>query len=428
MSGDTARMVRRTSLHQDEEMRSRAMSVGSSLARRRLSSLDHNYTMLFQVGKLELQMISPDNKAVKLHKYFKDISQITQGQKNSDHFGFICRETPAAAAAPAGSEGSQEAPRAGPGAAMPPAAGHKSGYVGYIFRCQNDKIAEDVINTLTQAFRSAYDVIRQSKRHNQQHCDYCPASWFNKLCAELDGLGPEAIQAVIVRALECLPAEERRELLLKLSGAEAVDAAEQNELLMSLLRFLCDEKQRKHTHVPAGQLPPLGHDSSNLLFDLSSGLNKAKRSLTSRLEQVWKYNRGREETKENSQPEHLVLHQHSASTTPEGSPCPTPTKAEFRYEYPADSPVASRPRSSTIAGSSGEGYRREYRTRNLNQAARTDSPMVAIFKRMGNSPRAADTGRPGGDGTPRHANASWRQAIFNRIRTPGMFSRSVCSN
>ena len=64
------------------------------------------------------------------------------------------------------------------------------------------------------------------------------------------------MQGVILRALECLPTEERRELLVKLSGAEAIDTAEQNELLMSLLRFLCDEKQRKHTHVAAGQPAP----------------------------------------------------------------------------------------------------------------------------------------------------------------------------
>ena len=67
-------------------MRHRAGSVGSSLmaGRRRLGSMDGNYTMLFQVGKLELQMISPDNKAVKLHKFFKDISQITQVKEQED--------------------------------------------------------------------------------------------------------------------------------------------------------------------------------------------------------------------------------------------------------------------------------------------------------------------------------------------------------
>ena len=74
-------------------------------------------------------------------------------------------------------------------------------------------------------------------------------------CPPCAGLSPDAVQSVILRALECLPSEERRELLLKLAGAEAVDAQEQNELLMSLLRFLCDEKQRSHTHVTAGQPP-----------------------------------------------------------------------------------------------------------------------------------------------------------------------------
>ncbi|XP_043243076.1 TBC1 domain family member 4-like isoform X2 [Amphibalanus amphitrite] len=431
MSGDTARMRRRSAVHQEEAGgRLRAGSVGSSLmaVRRRLSSMDHNYTMLFQVGKLELQMISPDNKAVKLHKFFRDISQITQGVKNSDHFGFICREFPTPVHAPGAATGASGSGSAegqpSPAPTPPPGGSHPKGsFVGYIFRCQNDKIAEDVINTLTQAFRNAHEMIRQSKRQAIQQCDYCPTVWFNKLCAELEGLSPEVTQTVVVRALDCLPADERRELLVKLAGAQTVDAAEQNELLMSLLRFLCDEKQRKHTHVTAGQpLPPHGYDSHNLLFDLSSGLNKAKRSLTSRLEQVWKYNRTRDESRDvsgsSAQPDQLVMHQGSASTTPETSPCPTPTKADFRYEYPSDSPVASRPRSSTIAGSSRDGYRREYRGKTAAQPARNDSPMVAIFKKMGQSPRGPEPLGPGLEGTPRTSPASWRQAIFNRIRTP----------
>ena len=52
------------------------------------------------------------------------------------------------------------------------------------------------------------------------------------------------------------------------------------------------------------------YDSNNLLFEMSSGLNKAKRSLSSRLEQVWKYNRTRDDTASSGlHPEPLIIHQ-----------------------------------------------------------------------------------------------------------------------
>ena len=99
-----------------------------------------------------------------------------QGQKHNDHFGFICRETPAPVSAPAAAPvGTPAAPPATPPVPAPaaapvpgPAPGegqpgpapapptgpthHRSSYVGYIFRCQNDRIAEDVINSESQLY------------------------------------------------------------------------------------------------------------------------------------------------------------------------------------------------------------------------------------------------------------------------------------
>ena len=49
-----------------------------------------NRTMLLQVARTDLRLISPDTKQVLLHKSFREISHVTRGQEEQVHFGFIC--------------------------------------------------------------------------------------------------------------------------------------------------------------------------------------------------------------------------------------------------------------------------------------------------------------------------------------------------
>ena len=51
-----------------------------------------NRTMLLQVGRSDLRLISPDTKQVLLHKSFREISHCACGLQNKECFGFICRE------------------------------------------------------------------------------------------------------------------------------------------------------------------------------------------------------------------------------------------------------------------------------------------------------------------------------------------------
>lgn len=50
-----------------------------------------NRTMLLQVGRTDLRLISPDTKQVLLHKSFREISHVARGQEEEVHFGFICK-------------------------------------------------------------------------------------------------------------------------------------------------------------------------------------------------------------------------------------------------------------------------------------------------------------------------------------------------
>ena len=57
------------------------------------SDESRNRTMLLQVGRSDLRLISPDTKQVLLHKSFREISHCACGLQNKECFGFICRES-----------------------------------------------------------------------------------------------------------------------------------------------------------------------------------------------------------------------------------------------------------------------------------------------------------------------------------------------
>jgi hypothetical protein len=69
----------------------------------------------FQVGRSELRLISPDRKQILLHREFKDVASCVLGRINKEHFGFVCRET-------------------------------NESYACYVFKCESDSIACEVVN------------------------------------------------------------------------------------------------------------------------------------------------------------------------------------------------------------------------------------------------------------------------------------------
>lgn len=77
---------------------------------------DHNRTMVLQVDRTDLRLISPDRKIILLHKQHRDISTCIQGVSKGEHFGFICREGP-----------------------------NLQNFIGYIFKCESASISSDAV-------------------------------------------------------------------------------------------------------------------------------------------------------------------------------------------------------------------------------------------------------------------------------------------
>uniref|UniRef100_A0A3Q3EBT6 TBC1 domain family member 4 n=1 Tax=Hippocampus comes TaxID=109280 RepID=A0A3Q3EBT6_HIPCM len=226
------------------------------------SDSDKNRTMLFQVGRFEVNLISPDSKTVVLEKNFKDISSCCQAIKQTDHFGFICRDY------------SESGP---------------SQYVCFVFQCASESLVDEVMLTLKQAFSTAASL--QSNKTLVQLCEACPMHDLHKLCERIEGLYPPRAKLAIQKYLSQLPDNEQVEIFERVQRLKPSSDQEENELAILYLRQLCESKQKTHLHI--GEAPQVNASNSagdgaatGSRFKLDILKNKARSSLTSSLENI----------------------------------------------------------------------------------------------------------------------------------------------
>ncbi|KAJ6652924.1 hypothetical protein lerEdw1_010502, partial [Lerista edwardsae] len=228
------------------------------------SDSEKNRTMLFQVGRFEINLISPDTKSVVFEKNFKDISSCSQGIKYIDHFGFICRESTE------------------PGINQ---------YVCYVFQCASESLVDEVMLTLKQAFSTAAAL--QNAKTQIKLCEACPMHSLHKLCERIEGLYPPRAKLVIQRHLSSLSDNEQADIFERVQKMKPISDQEENELVILHLRQLCEAKQKSHVHI--GEAPVQNASNNAVLENAASGgrfkldilKNKAKKSLTSSLENIF---------------------------------------------------------------------------------------------------------------------------------------------
>ncbi|KAJ8404623.1 hypothetical protein AAFF_G00334860 [Aldrovandia affinis] len=226
---------------------------------------DKNRTMLFQVGRFEVNLISPDSKTVVLEKNFKDISSCSQGIKQTDHFGFICRD---------------------------PDQSGSSQYVCFVFQCASESLVDEVMLTLKQAFSTAAAL--QSAKTQVKLCETCPMHSLHKLCERIEGLYPPRAKLSIQRHLSQLTDNEQADIFERVQKMKPATDQEENELVILQLRQLCETKQKAHLHIgetPQAQSAPNNTTSESSTtggrFKLDVLKNKARSSLTSSLENIF---------------------------------------------------------------------------------------------------------------------------------------------
>ncbi|NXN96063.1 TBCD1 protein, partial [Rhinopomastus cyanomelas] len=229
------------------------------------TDIAENRTMLFTIGQSAVYLISPDTKNVALEKSFKEISFCSQGIRHVDHFGFICRE-------PSESGGFH--------------------FVCYVFQCTDEALVDEIMMTLKQAFTVA--AVQQTSKAQPQLCEGCPMQNLHKLCEKIEGLHPSKTKLELQKHLTTLSNEEQASVYEEVKRMRPRNDQKENELVISVLRNMYEEKQKDHVHV--GEAKQTCHaaaenaaseaPSSAPRFRLDMLKSKAKRSLTESFESI----------------------------------------------------------------------------------------------------------------------------------------------
>uniref|UniRef100_A0A8C5BLM6 TBC1 domain family, member 4 n=1 Tax=Gadus morhua TaxID=8049 RepID=A0A8C5BLM6_GADMO len=190
------------------------------------SDADKNRTMLFQVGRFEVNLISPDSKSVVLEKNFKDISSCSQ--------------------------------------------------------------VDEVMLTLKQAFSTAATL--QSNKTPVQLCEACPMHGLHKLCERIEGLYPPKAKIGIQKYLSQMSENDQVDIFERVTKMKPSSEQEENEVVILHLRTLCETKQKSHLHIgecPQNSPNSTAGDGVGGRFKLDALKNKARTSLTSSLENIF---------------------------------------------------------------------------------------------------------------------------------------------
>ncbi|XP_006913851.2 TBC1 domain family member 4 isoform X1 [Pteropus alecto] len=372
------------------------------------SDSEKNRTMLFQVGRFEINLISPDTKSVVLEKNFKEISSCSQGIKHVDHFGFICRESPE------------------PGLSQ---------YICYVFQCASESLVDEVMLTLKQAFSTAAAL--QSAKTQIKLCEACPMHSLHKLCERIEGLYPPRAKLVIQRHLSSLSDNEQADIFERVQKMKPVNDQEENELVILHLRQLCEAKQRTHVHIGEGPSTILNstipeNTASSGRFKLDILKNKAKRSFTSSLENIFSRGanrmRGRLGSMDSFERSNSLASEkdYSPGDSPPGTPPASPLSSAWQTfpEEDSDSPqfrrrahTFSHPPSSTRRKLNlQDGRAHSVHSPLLRQSSSEQCSDGEGRKRTSSTCSNESLNIGGTPVTPRRI--SWRQRIFLRVASP----------
>ncbi|XP_074128458.1 TBC1 domain family member 1 isoform X5 [Sminthopsis crassicaudata] len=229
------------------------------------TDIEENRTMLFTIGQSEVYLISPDTKKIALEKNFKEISFCSQGIRHVDHFGFICRES-----------------------------SENGGFhfVCYVFQCTNEALVDEIMMTLKQAFTVA--AVQQTSRTPAQQCEGCPLQGLHRLCEKIEGMSSSKTKLELQKHLTTLSNQEQAAIFEEVQKIRPRNEQKENELVISFLRCIYEEKQKDHVHIGEGkQTSQISAEtvrnelpSSATRFRLDMLKSKAKRSLTESLESI----------------------------------------------------------------------------------------------------------------------------------------------
>ncbi|XP_040093942.1 TBC1 domain family member 1 isoform X5 [Oryx dammah] len=377
------------------------------------TDIEENRTMLFTIGQSEVYLISPDTKKIALQKNFKEISFCSQGIRHVDHFGFICRES---------------------------SGGGGFHFVCYVFQCTNEALVDEIMMTLKQAFTVA--AVQQTAKAPAQLCEGCPLQSLHKLCERIEGMNSSKTKLELQKHLTTLTNQEQATIFEEVQKLRPRNEQRENELIISFLRCLYEEKQKVHIHIgeikQTSQIAAenIGSElpSSATRFRLDMLKNKAKRSLTESLESILSRGNKARGLQEHSASLDLDNSMSSmfSNTSKEPSGCEkealSTSESCFRLLGSSDdlsSDSESQPTEEPALLSPKQGFRRRANTlshvpvecQEPPQLVR-GSPGVSQRKLVRDFESKADHISDANRTPVKTRRHSWRQQIFLRVATP----------
>uniref|UniRef100_F7HHC3 TBC1 domain family member 4 n=1 Tax=Macaca mulatta TaxID=9544 RepID=F7HHC3_MACMU len=338
----------------------------------------------------------------------KNRTMLFQGIKHVDHFGFICRESPE------------------PGLSQ---------YICYVFQCASESLVDEVMLTLKQAFSTAAAL--QSAKTQIKLCEACPMHSLHKLCERIEGLYPPRAKLVIQRHLSSLTDNEQADIFERVQKMKPAGDQEENELVILHLRQMCEARQKTHVHIGEGPstisnstIPENATSSGRFKLDILK--NKAKRSLTSSLENIFSRGanrmRGRLGSVDSFERSNSLASEkdYSPGDSPPGKPPVSPLSSAWQTfpEEDSDSPqfrrrahTFSHPPSSTKRKLNlQDGRAQGVRSPLLRQSSSEQCSDGEGRKRTSSTCSNESLSVGGTSVTPRRI--SWRQRIFLRVASP----------
>ncbi|XP_061381671.1 TBC1 domain family member 1 isoform X2 [Danaus plexippus] len=350
-------------------LRDRSASIGALSLKTPIAHLigEQNRTMLFQVARSELRLISPDRKQILLHRAFKDVASCVLGRSNREHFGFVCRET-------------------------------NESYACYVFKCESDSVANEVVSAIKQAFVAHAELLKKSRdKSPNMTCEHCPMLWYHRLCHDIEGMNEKKTHAFILRRIEQLPDDEQEIIITKYQGGtnHMYEVSEHNAFLMMLLRAHCESKQKRHVHDTAENRS----EFLNQYLGGSTIFMKAKRSLSSGFDHLLKRRQSKDEGNL------LQLPRKDISLSPA-----RPSSESDHPESPDNQRKATSPGYEPTT--TKDIVTPDDTNDNKEDSKAVNSPMMDIFLKVSDS-RTSAVGNNEKDST-------WRQAIYEKVLQPNI--------
>ncbi|MGH0130459.1 UNVERIFIED_CONTAM: hypothetical protein FKN15_035186 [Acipenser sinensis] len=383
------------------------------------TDIQANRTMLFTIGQSQIYLISPDTKKVAIEKSFREISFCSQGIRHVDHFGFICRES---------------------------SENGNCHFVCYVFQCTNEALVDEIMMTLKQAFSVA--AVHHNSRTQALQCESCPMQHLHKLCERIEGLHPSKAKLELQKHLATLNNKEMAAVFEEVLKARPKCEDEENELVISSLRSLYEEKQKNHSHSYNREVKQPSQNCSEDVpneLQMSAGRlrlemlkTRAKRSLTESLEGI--LSRGGNKPRHQKESFESVDTDNSSSNTTLHSINKEPSITDALAQPLTVSSVKAHRSTGDLQGldnpshkSPRHGFRQRSKTLShlpihsqqplqpVEESPSIPKPRLMRHYSVGTETPHECRSSPGGndcDSPVRSHRHSWRQQIFLRVATP----------